>query len=586
MPIINGSYVDDGSEADNAGSLKQSSDAHDLAVRQEKMRLKKADDAKRDLEYKARDKAERGTFKTRTRKGSIKGGQSKSKPVSTTGATLNRMPTQAVGLVNVSDYIPTLAERQAAEASSPKKKGRKRKVRKKRLAKGQRKPRGTQTRAKGSSSSLSNSRNHSSRNRTSQKSGTRSRRAVGSSRGSSSGTVRKSETDIIFPNGATLKMTVAEIKRVRKIASSRKWGQNLTRKIGILTATRVALNFQEQRDSSGTKWEGLSESTIRKRSKRGPQHRNTDVKKELEKKVTGLPRRAKKGESPSQFELRKSKAFKDLAPELYEQRHAPFSRRIAGTRKEGTVGKDSDGNAVFNHAPGTKMLKTGPAGQDGKRREVTAINMIPLIDSGSLFQALTIGSKKNDEEDKDTFSSTDNLHKHRSSNIPTFKVSSKGDIVISPKGLSKKNKMKMVVHNRPASAGKLGNVPGREFFFLKKDDVDFLQKALTAWILSSGDEVDIGKRTRAGGRGRMKAPLLDNSKNAQGARMDLRNAAAGSLTLSEGQNDDASLLQMLDDTTSTMLNSDGVLDFISASRGISMSTNRRIGKMRRSKGTK
>jgi hypothetical protein len=399
-------------------------------------------------------------------------------------------------------------------------------------------------------------------NKVSRSAGERSRRAVGPNRGSSMGrvTADRDRIDIILPNGMTLDMARDEIINVRKIATSRKWGQNLTRKISRLISARVALNFMEQKDSSGLPWAELSESTIQKRSRSGAQHRDTGLKKDIDG-LKGMPRRRKKGETERQFERRKAETLKSIRPDIAQARSESFSRHTLKDRP---------------------IVHMGDRDESGDRKKAVATNLIPLIDSASMFESLVLGVTRRDE-DKDAEKAEANPNYRlngvvdRIGNAPAFLINSKGDIVIRPKDLSKKNRVKFVVHNRPTSAGGYtpSNVPGREFFFLKKDDEEFISLALTAWILASSD--DAGVARRAGSDSRRLTGVAMTTWETAPDRIKARTGAAESID---------SLLGLAEQKTSDMLDQEGVYEFISAARGIKMSTKKRINKMRKNMGIK
>ena len=381
------------------------------------------------------------------------------------------------------------------------------------------------------------------RRRTTRPDGERSRRNQNRTPTSGIGRATKTNESLVILNGETIHLFEDEIKRVRKIAASKVWGKNLVRKIGHLVSDRVQMNFNEQRDSTGKEWPALAEATIKKRMSRGPQHRDMGLKKDLDK-FTGANRlRKKKGETKYQLEQRRASHVESTAPDLAEKRRQSFSEDILKSR------------------PTVKM-------GDG---EDTPINLLPLIDSGNLLASLTVGVSGDPDSDGE-YSTHSRSTPRRLGNAPMFKINAKGDLIITPKNLSKKNKLKMGVHNRPVGQG------GREFFFLKKADLDFISEVLTAWVLASGDESDVAKRTTGakGGKGRLSTVKLGNTHGQQSERMGIRGSSAESL-----QN---GLLNMVDSNITQRLNSGGVMDMINGARSIQTSTNRRINKMRREMG--
>jgi hypothetical protein len=98
---------------------------------------------------------------------------------------------------------------------------------------------------------------------------------------------------------------------------------------------------------------------------------------------------------------------------------------------------------------------------------------------------------------------------------------------------------------------------------------------LTAWILASSD--DAGVARRAGSDSRRLTGVAMTTWETAPDRIKARTGAAESID---------SLLGLAEQKTSDILDQEGVYEFISAARGIKMSTKKRINKMRKNMGIK
>jgi len=272
--------------------------------------------------------------------------------------------------------------------------------------------------------------------------------------------------------------TADEVRNAKEALKHPRLSNRVTKAMETLIAAIVADNMVRRQASNGKRWAPLDPDTIAKRARQKDAGFHTG----MSKKNTRIPK-GKKGAGRFSTEFSKGKAARRLFPER------DASGDFVGM---GKVSKLNVGAAV---GKGLALREEKYAAKSGvplskKRQKEFASGIIPLVDTGSLFSSVGVqfspGAARMLANLRTKGSVTKNDEQWTGGHALKWTLT-RNKVTIAPKGLRGKAKLKFRVHNRPTTdmllAGKNSRIPGREFFYLNKDDTDLIANIFLALAL-------------------------------------------------------------------------------------------------------
>ena len=263
--------------------------------------------------------------------------------------------------------------------------------------------------------------------------------------------------------------TADEMHNAKEALKHPRMSNRVTKAMETLIAAIVADNMVRRQAQNGQRWAPLDPKTIAKRARQ----KDSGFHSGMTKKKTRIPK-GKKGAGRFTTEYTKGKSARRLFPER------DSSGGFTGEVSKRTVGSAVSEGLALREEKAAAMSPTGrPLSK--KRQSEFASGIIPLVDTGSLFSSVGVqfapGAARLLAKAYPRGAVTKNDQLWTGGHALKWTLT-RNKITIAPKGLRGKAKLKFRVHNRPTSdmlkAGKNSRIPGREFFYLNKDDTDLI----------------------------------------------------------------------------------------------------------------